>query len=70
MKRLVLIAIGTMLSVVWFLSAPATAGTKVKLCHYPKGNPDNWRIIAHARYQKGDKAGAQAGQLRAEQLLE
>ena len=45
MKRLVLIAIGTMLSVVWFLSAPATAGTKVKLCQYPKGNPDNWRII-------------------------
>ena len=31
---------------------------------------DNWRIIAHARYQKGDKAGAQAAQLRAEQLLE
>ncbi len=31
---------------------------------------DNWRIIAHARYQKGDKAGAEAAQRRAEQLLE
>ena len=31
---------------------------------------DNWRIIAHARYQKGDKSGAEAAQRRAEQLLE
>ncbi len=30
---------------------------------------DNWRIIAHVRYQKGDKAGAQAAQRRAEELL-
>ena len=31
---------------------------------------DNWRIIAHARYQKGDKAGAESAQRRVEQLLE
>ena len=31
---------------------------------------DNWRIIAHARYQKGDKSGAQDAQRRVEQLLE
>ena len=31
---------------------------------------DNWRIIAHARYQKGDKSGAQEAQHRAEKLLE
>ena len=31
---------------------------------------DNWRIIAHARYQKGDKSGAQEAQRRAEKLLE
>ncbi len=31
---------------------------------------DNWRIIAHARYQRGDKTGAEAAQRRAEQLLE
>ena len=30
---------------------------------------DNWRIIAHARYQKGDKAGAQEAQQRADELL-
>ena len=30
---------------------------------------DNWRIIAHARYQKGDKSGAEEAQRRAEQLL-
>jgi len=31
---------------------------------------DNWRIIAHARYQEGDKPGAEAAQRRAEKLLE
>ena len=30
---------------------------------------DNWRIIAHARYQKGDKAGAREAQRRADELL-
>jgi len=30
---------------------------------------DNWRIIAHARYQKGDKTGAREAQQRAEDLL-
>jgi Tfp pilus assembly protein PilF len=30
---------------------------------------DNWRIIAHARYQKGNKAGAREAQQRAEELL-
>jgi Tfp pilus assembly protein PilF len=29
---------------------------------------DNWRIIAHARYQRGDRAGALAAQHKAEQL--
>ena len=30
---------------------------------------DNWRIIAHARYQNGDKAGALEAQQRADELL-
>ena len=30
---------------------------------------DNWRIIAHARYQNGDKAGAREAQRRADALL-
>ncbi|MGD8785641.1 MAG: hypothetical protein PVG75_14450 [Thioalkalispiraceae bacterium] len=29
---------------------------------------DNWRIIAHARYQMGDMPGAQAAQARAKQF--
>ncbi len=29
---------------------------------------DNWRIIAHARYQRGDRAGARAAQQKAEEL--
>ncbi len=30
---------------------------------------DNWRIIAHARYQQGDMAGARKAQLKADALL-
>lgn len=30
---------------------------------------DNWRIIAHARYQKGDIYGAKEAQLKADALL-
>ena len=50
------------------------AGLAAKSNSLDQGDPqlqaDNWRIIAHARYQKGDKAGAQDAQRRAEQLLE
>jgi len=46
MKRFAFIAINAMLFGVLFLSGSATAGNKVKLCHYPPGNPENWRIIA------------------------
>ena len=31
---------------------------------------DNWRIIAHARYQKGDLKGARQAQENAQQLLD
>ena len=50
------------------------AGLAAKSNSLDRGDPqlqaDNWRIIAHARYQKGDKSGAQAAQRRAEELLE
>jgi tetratricopeptide (TPR) repeat protein len=50
------------------------AGLAAKSNSLDQGDPqlqaDNWRIIAHARYQKGDKSGAQEAQRRAEQLLE
>ena len=50
------------------------AGLAAKSNSLDQGNlelqADNWRIIAHARYQKGDKPGAQAAQRRAEELLE
>ena len=50
------------------------AGLAAKSNSLDQGNSelqaDNWRIIAHARYQKGDKPGAEAAQRRAEQLLE
>ncbi len=36
----------------------------------PRLQADNWRIIAHARYQKGDEAGAEAAQRQAEQLMQ
>ena len=50
------------------------AGLAAKSNSLDQGDPqlqaDNWRIIAHARYQKGDKPGAQDAQRRAEKLLE
>lgn len=50
------------------------AGLAAKSNSLDQGDPqlqaNNWRIIAQARYQKGDKPGAEAAQRRAEQLLE
>ena len=49
------------------------AGLAAKSNSLDHGNPqlqaDNWRIIAHARYQKGDKAGAREAQQKAEEWL-
>jgi len=49
------------------------AGLAAKSNSLDNGNAqlqaDNWRIIAHARYQKGDKAGAREAQQRAEAWL-
>jgi tetratricopeptide (TPR) repeat protein len=50
------------------------AGLAAKSNSLDHGDPqlqaDNWRIIAHARYQKGDKSGAEEAQRRADELLE
>lgn len=50
------------------------AGLAAKSNSLDQGNSqlqaDNWRIIAHARYQEGDKPGAEQAQRRAEKLLE
>lgn len=49
------------------------AGLAAKSNSLDRGNAqlqaDNWRIIAHARYQKGDKTGAREAQQRAEEWL-
>ena len=49
------------------------AGLAAKSNSLDRGNAqlqaDNWRIIAHARYQKGDKAGSREAQQRADELL-
>jgi Tfp pilus assembly protein PilF len=49
------------------------AGLAAKSNSLDRGNlqlqADNWRIIAQARYQNGDKVGAQQAQRRAEELL-
>lgn len=37
--------------------------------HNDKLKADNWRIIAHARYQQGDLAGAKQAQMKADALL-
>ena len=48
------------------------AGLAAKSNSLDKGDrqlrADNWRIIAHARYQKGDKAGADAAQQQVDKL--
>jgi len=48
------------------------AGLAAKSNSLDRGNrqlqADNWRIIAHARYQRGDRAGALAAQQKAEEL--
>lgn len=49
------------------------AGLAAKSNSLERGNvqlqADNWRIIAHARYQQGDKAGSREAQQRADDLL-
>ncbi len=42
--RLFIIALTTVASVL-FLSGLSIAGDKVRLCHYPPGNPENWHLI-------------------------